>query len=93
MKSKVQLVPYFAHRIFREIDINVFTILNTGLITRAALDSDMNTKGVTELSIQPPQLEFLLEDLCRKLNHSLLATSAKRRMFLKVKYHKNYVMF
>ena len=64
----------------------MFTILNTGLITRAALDTEMNTKNVTELSIQPPQLEFLLEDLCRKLNHSLLATSAKRRMFLKVKY-------
>ncbi|XP_041347848.1 LOW QUALITY PROTEIN: Fanconi anemia group D2 protein-like [Gigantopelta aegis] len=74
---------------FRELDIGVFTVLNTGLISCAALDSDLNTKAVTSLQISPPQLEFLLDDLSQKLNHSLIASASKRRTFLKVKGNKN----
>ena len=29
---------------FRELDISVFTILHTGLITRSSLDTELNTK-------------------------------------------------
>jgi len=36
------------------------------------------------LQLQPTQLCFLLDDLVRKLDHSLLATAGKRRCFLKV---------
>jgi len=36
------------------------------------------------LQLQPTQLCFLLDDLVRKLEHSLLATAGKRRCFLKV---------
>ncbi|XP_046358167.2 Fanconi anemia group D2 protein-like [Haliotis rufescens] len=74
---------------FRELDVSVFTILSTGLITKAALDSEMNTKATEDLQIQPPQLEFLLKDLTRKLDHSLLASAAKRRTFLKTKADKS----
>jgi len=36
------------------------------------------------LQLQPAQVCFLLDDLVRKLDHSLLATAGKRRCFLKV---------
>ena len=36
------------------------------------------------MQLQPMQLCFLLDDLVRKLEHSLLATAGKRRCFLKV---------
>ncbi|XP_062598461.1 Fanconi anemia group D2 protein-like, partial [Saccostrea cucullata] len=74
---------------FRELDISVFTILHTGLITKSSLDTELNTKGTTELSIQPPQLEFLLEDFTRKLSHSLISSTSKRKSFLKTKADKN----
>jgi len=38
------------------------------------------------VQLQPTQLCFLLDDLVRKLDHSLLATAGKRRCFLKVLY-------
>lgn len=41
-------------------------------------------QATTDLSIQPPQLEFLLEDFTRKLSHSLIAATSKRKSFLKV---------
>ncbi|XP_013394620.1 Fanconi anemia group D2 protein [Lingula anatina] len=74
---------------FRELDLEVFSILSTGMITKSALDSQLNTSDETTLQLQPPQLAFLLEDLTRKLSHSLIASASKRRMFLKVKGSKN----
>lgn len=41
-------------------------------------------QATTELSIQPPQLEFLLEDFTRKLSHALISSTSKRKSFLKV---------
>ncbi|CAG5125424.1 unnamed protein product [Candidula unifasciata] len=73
---------------FRELDIKVFTILKTGLIKKAALDSQMNTKTKEELQIGLPELQFLLEDLSLKLSHSLIASAYKRRTFLKAKTDK-----
>ncbi|XP_005107672.1 Fanconi anemia group D2 protein [Aplysia californica] len=73
---------------FRELDISVFTILKAGLVTRAALDSEMNTKATEQLQIGLPELQFLLEDLSLKLSHALVATATKRRSFLKTKSNK-----
>ena len=39
-------------------------------------------QATTTLEIQPLQLEFLMKDLCVKLEHALIAS--KRRTFLKV---------
>ena len=36
------------------------------------------------MQLQAPQLEFLLDDLSRKLQHSLSASASSRRSFLKV---------
>ncbi|XP_053376879.1 Fanconi anemia group D2 protein-like [Mercenaria mercenaria] len=85
-KAAVSLSAY--KPFFRELDISVFTILNTGSIRQSMLDSDMNTKGVTELSLEMAQVNFLMEDLCRKLEHSLLASASKRKTFFKVKAEK-----
>lgn len=65
--------------------MDVFNILRVGLITRAALDTEMNTKDTTTSQIQPPQLQLLLDDLHRKLEHALPATANKKKMFLKVR--------
>ena len=37
------------------------------------------------MQLQAPQLEFLLEDLSRKLQYSLSASASSRRSFLKVR--------
>ncbi|XP_055999179.1 Fanconi anemia group D2 protein-like isoform X3 [Ostrea edulis] len=74
---------------FRELDISVFTILHTGMITKSSLDTELNTKATTELRIQPPQLEFLLEDFTRKLSHAMISSTSKRKSFLKSKSDKN----
>ncbi|CAH1783101.1 unnamed protein product [Owenia fusiformis] len=74
---------------FRELDMSVFSILSTTFITKAALDTNMNTEESTTLRLQPEQLEFLLEDLSSKLDHSLIASANKRRTFLKTKNDKS----
>ncbi|ESO88868.1 hypothetical protein LOTGIDRAFT_125515 [Lottia gigantea] len=86
-KAVVSLSSYTKY--FRELDIHVFTMLTTSLITKSALDSQQNTKLTEELKLQPAQLNFLLEDLVQKLSHSLLSTTNKRRTFLKTKVDKN----
>ncbi|KAH9503605.1 Fanconi anemia group D2 protein, partial [Bulinus truncatus] len=73
---------------FRELNFKVFAILKAGVITRAALDSEMNTKATEELKIGLLELIFLLEDLSLKLNHSLIATATKRRTFLQKNSNK-----
>ena len=106
---------------FRELDLKAFGILKCELVSRAVLDSEMNTevcsefflsslyqqlhkqsdlfdstlnstfpffsyfaKETTILQLQAPQLEFLLDDLSRKLQYSLSASASSRRSFLKV---------
>ncbi|XP_076469253.1 Fanconi anemia group D2 protein-like isoform X2 [Babylonia areolata] len=70
----------FAH-CFRELDLEVFSILHSGPITQASLDTDLHTTRARQVQIQTPQLQFLMEDLVKKLNHSLIATASKRRAF------------
>jgi len=72
----------------RELDLKTFSILKCGLVSRAVLDSDMNTEETTIVQLQAPQLEFLLEDLSRKLQHSLSASASSRRSFLKARHDK-----
>ncbi|KAL9960552.1 hypothetical protein ACROYT_G034027 [Oculina patagonica] len=72
----------------RELDLKTFGILKCGLVSRAVLDSDMNTEETTIVQLQAPQLEFLLDDLSRKLQHSLSASASSRRSFLKVRQDK-----
>ncbi|XP_044146222.1 Fanconi anemia group D2 protein isoform X2 [Bufo gargarizans] len=68
---------------FRELDVHVFTVLQSGLVTRSLLDSNMCTKATEVVQLGPAELDFLLEDLSRKVENIL--TTSKRSLVLKVK--------
>lgn len=44
IKRKLINVSCWGFFFFRELDISVFTILHTGLITKSSLDTELNTK-------------------------------------------------
>lgn len=81
-KPTVNLHNYWAH--FRELSLEVFTILGCGLLTKSVLDTEMHTKASEVVQLGPAELVFLLDDLSRKLEH-ILVSSAKRVTFLKTK--------
>uniref|UniRef100_A0A8C5SUZ5 FA complementation group D2 n=1 Tax=Laticauda laticaudata TaxID=8630 RepID=A0A8C5SUZ5_LATLA len=83
----IQLQNYSAY--FRELDLEVFTILHCGLLTKSVLDSDMHTKIREVVQLEPTELLFLLEDLYRKMEHMLIPAPARRTPFLKGKGNKN----
>ncbi|KAG8534815.1 hypothetical protein GDO81_030227, partial [Engystomops pustulosus] len=71
---------------FRELDVDVFTVLRSGLVTRSVLDSNMCTKATEVVQLGPAELAFLLDDLSRKTAHILSAT--RTSLLLKVKNTK-----
>lgn len=88
-KEKPATISMSQYQAFlRELDLKTFSILKCGLVSRAVLDSEMNTEETTIVQLQAPQLEFLLEDLSRKLQYSLSASASSRRSFLKVRQDK-----
>nr|DBA18309.1 TPA: hypothetical protein GDO54_016574 [Pyxicephalus adspersus] len=72
---------------FRELDLEVFTVLHSGLLTRSLLDSEMCTKATEVVQLGPAELVFLLEDLSRKMEHILMAS--KRSPLMKLKGFRN----
>uniref|UniRef100_A0A670I1J1 FA complementation group D2 n=1 Tax=Podarcis muralis TaxID=64176 RepID=A0A670I1J1_PODMU len=83
----VPLQSYSAY--FRELDLEVFSIIHSGLLTKSALDTEMHTKTHEVVQIGPTQLLFLLDDLSRKLEHMLIPAAAKRAPFFKGKGNRN----
>uniref|UniRef100_A0A8C0IKY4 FA complementation group D2 n=1 Tax=Chelonoidis abingdonii TaxID=106734 RepID=A0A8C0IKY4_CHEAB len=84
-KSGIPLVQLQSYRaFFRELDLEVFTILHCGLLTKSILDSEMHTEAREIVQLGPAELAFLLDDLCQKLEHILIPSTAKRAPFLKV---------
>uniref|UniRef100_A0A8D3CL66 FA complementation group D2 n=1 Tax=Scophthalmus maximus TaxID=52904 RepID=A0A8D3CL66_SCOMX len=71
----VSLVSY--RQFFRELDMEVLSVLQCGLLSRSLLDSELHTKEKEEVLLGPAELVFLLEDMLRKLEFSL--TSAPVR--------------
>ncbi|KAM3910148.1 Fanconi anemia group D2 protein [Leptodactylus fuscus] len=71
---------------FRELDMDVFAVLQSGLVSRSLLDSNMCTKATEVVQLGPAELVFLLEDLSRKTEHIL---STKKALVLKVKDMKD----
>ncbi|XP_077678679.1 Fanconi anemia group D2 protein isoform X1 [Eretmochelys imbricata] len=83
-KSGIPLVQLQSYRaFFRELDLEVFTILHCGLLTKSILDSEMHTEAREIVQLGPAELVFLLDDLCQKLEHILMPPAAKRATFLK----------
>uniref|UniRef100_A0A8C5AFA7 FA complementation group D2 n=1 Tax=Gadus morhua TaxID=8049 RepID=A0A8C5AFA7_GADMO len=68
---------------FRELDMEVLSVLQCGLLPRKAPDTELNTKEREEVLLGPAELLFLLEDLQAKLEFSLTAAPAKRVPFAK----------
>ncbi|KAM7335340.1 hypothetical protein ACRRTK_005817 [Alexandromys fortis] len=80
-KTFVSLQNYRAF--FRELDIEVFSILHSGLVTKFILDTEMHTEATEVVQLGPAELLFLLEDLSQKLENILTPSFAKRMCFLK----------
>ncbi|XP_051011046.1 Fanconi anemia group D2 protein [Acomys russatus] len=84
-KSPASLQNY--RGFLRELDIEVFSILHSGLVTKFILDTEMHTEATEVVQLGPAELLFLLEDLSQKLENIL--TPAKRICFLKNKGSRN----
>ncbi|XP_051874536.1 Fanconi anemia group D2 protein [Pristis pectinata] len=82
-KVIVNLANYKAY--FRELDTDVFFVLQSGLVTKSHLDTELNTKVTEVVQLGSAELVFLLEDLSRKLDYMLVANATKKILFLKVK--------
>uniref|UniRef100_A0A663MDP7 FA complementation group D2 n=1 Tax=Athene cunicularia TaxID=194338 RepID=A0A663MDP7_ATHCN len=74
---------------FRELDLEVFTVLHCGLLTKSVLDTEMHTEAREFVQLGPAELCFLLDDLCWKLEHVLTAGSTRRVPFPKERGHKD----
>lgn len=86
-KQGVSLSGY--RQFFRELDIEVLSVLQCGLISCSHLNSKLNTEVREEVLLGPGELVFLLEDMLQKVEFSLQAAPAKRAPFLKVKADKS----
>ncbi|KAF1522802.1 Fanconi anemia group D2 protein, partial [Eudyptes sclateri] len=71
---------------FRELDLEVFTVLHCGLLTKSVLDTEMHTEAREVVQLGPAELCFLLDDLCWKLEHVLTPGSTRRVPFPKASY-------
>ncbi|KAM9361725.1 Fanconi anemia group D2 protein [Symphorus nematophorus] len=87
VRQGVSLVSY--RPFFRELDMEVLSVLQCGLLSRSLLDSELHTKVREEVLLGAPELVFLLEDMLRKLEFSLTAAPAKRAPFLKGRTDKS----
>ncbi|XP_036008013.1 Fanconi anemia group D2 protein [Fundulus heteroclitus] len=74
---------------FRELDMEVLSVLHCGSLSRSLLDSELHTKVREEVLLGPTELVFLLEDMLNKLEFSLTAGPAKRAPFLKARADKS----
>ncbi|NWR01050.1 FACD2 protein, partial [Paradoxornis webbianus] len=70
---------------FRELDLEVFTVLHCGLLTKSLLDTEMHTEAREVVQLGPAELCFLLDDLCWKLEHVLPSGSTRRVPFPKAR--------
>ncbi|RLV99437.1 hypothetical protein DV515_00009687, partial [Chloebia gouldiae] len=75
---------------FRELDLEVFTVLHCGLLTKSVLDTEMHTEAREVVQLGPAELCFLLDDLCWKLEHVLPSGSTRRVPFLKARTAAGY---
>ncbi|NXE27343.1 FACD2 protein, partial [Ardeotis kori] len=71
---------------FRELDLELFTVLHCGLLTKSVLDTEMHTEAREVVQLGPAELCFLLDDLCWKLEHVLTPGSTRRVPFPKASY-------
>uniref|UniRef100_A0A2K5N069 FA complementation group D2 n=1 Tax=Cercocebus atys TaxID=9531 RepID=A0A2K5N069_CERAT len=88
-EEKTSLLLHNYHAFFRELDIEVFSILHCGLVTKFILDTEMHTEATEVVQLGPAELLFLLEDLSQKLENMLTPPIARRVPFFKNKGSRN----
>ncbi|XP_049590739.1 Fanconi anemia group D2 protein [Syngnathus scovelli] len=86
-RQGVNLASY--RQFFRELDMEILSVLQCGLRTRSMLDSEFGNKEHQGVLLGPAELVFLLEDMLRKVEFRLTAVPAKRLPFLKVRADKS----
>ena len=69
----LSLLPFLC----RELDLGVFATLHYSPLSRTLVDSEEHTREREELTLRPPQLLFLLQDLNSKLSGMFSAFGAK----------------
>ncbi|XP_062356901.1 Fanconi anemia group D2 protein [Cinclus cinclus] len=74
---------------FRELDLEAFTVLHCGLLTKSVLNTEMHTEACEVVQLGPAELCFLLDDLCWKLEHVLPSGSTRRVPFPKERGNKD----
>lgn len=74
---------------FRELDLEVFSVLHCGLLTKSILDTEMHTEASEVVQLGPAELCFLLDDMCWKLEHVLTPGSTRKVPFLKERGNKD----
>ncbi|XP_009332507.1 PREDICTED: Fanconi anemia group D2 protein [Pygoscelis adeliae] len=74
---------------FRELDLEVFTVLHCGLLTKSVLDTEMHTEVNGTAELGPAEVCLLLDDLCWKLEHVLTPGSTRRVPFPKERGYKD----
>uniref|UniRef100_A0A3Q3F6X3 FA complementation group D2 n=1 Tax=Labrus bergylta TaxID=56723 RepID=A0A3Q3F6X3_9LABR len=74
---------------FRELDMEVLSVLQCGLLSRSLLDSELHSEMRKEVMLGPAELVFLLDDMLRKVEFSLTAAPAKRAPFFKGRTDKS----
>ncbi|XP_025107563.1 Fanconi anemia group D2 protein-like [Pomacea canaliculata] len=73
---------------YRELDLSVFHILHSVSVLHSCLDLDLQSKDTHKFQIQAQQLNFLLEDLVKKMNHALIASTTHCHSFFKARLLK-----
>ncbi|XP_012587637.1 PREDICTED: Fanconi anemia group D2 protein [Condylura cristata] len=84
-EDKTTALPQSFQGWFRELDIEVFSILHCGLVTKFIANTEMHPEDTEVVHLQPSELLFLLEDLSQKLENTLTPPLAQRFPFLKGK--------
>ncbi|XP_077458420.1 Fanconi anemia group D2 protein isoform X3 [Stigmatopora argus] len=72
---------------FRELDMEMLSVLQCGLRARSTLDSE--PENMQDVLLGPAELVFLLDDMLRKIEFCLTAGPAKKVPFFKVRADKS----
>ncbi|XP_022247832.1 Fanconi anemia group D2 protein-like [Limulus polyphemus] len=88
-KTSEKVVDLSAYRVFfRELDLDVFVLLQNGLSLKISPEISNNDENDSNLKLGPSEIQFLLDDLTRKLDHSLLTSQWNRKTAFKSRIDK-----
>ncbi|XP_076303997.1 fancd2 isoform X2 [Tachypleus tridentatus] len=87
-KTSEKLMDLTAYRVFfRELDLDVFVLLQNGLSLKSSPEIS-NNENDSNPKLGPSEIQFLLDDLTKKLDHSLLTSQWNRKIPFKSRIDK-----